>query len=199
MGIELVGLAASILSTAAGTLLPVALKYIQQIRDRHASRTVDASQITSDIEVDSRLTEARRMLKRQRSTASWNRSANSLLTFGQYIVGGVLATSFVQDSLDSRIVGLLGVLVLASSLVHQYYRPDLVARSAAERYVQLRVLIRQAEDEIFARRSETTDAKSVLEVRRLLTAGLEAIDYGELDDLLTRGDVSRAETATGAS
>ena len=88
-------------------------------------RTFEATQ---DLEKDSRLNEARELLGRQESSAKWNRRANGSLTFGQYILGGVLATSFVQVSLSAQGVSLLGVLVLISSLVHQTYRPDLQAR-----------------------------------------------------------------------
>ena len=49
---------------------------------------------TADLEKDSRLSEARELLQRQESNAKWNNRAAGSLVFGQYVVGGVLATSF---------------------------------------------------------------------------------------------------------
>jgi len=137
---------------------------------------------TANLEKDSRLIEARELLQRQESSAKWNNRAAGSLVFGQYVVGGVLATSFVQQSLSTQAVGLLGVLVLISSLIHQTYRPDIQTRGARERAMRLRRLIRQAEDSLFAIRSATEHAPTMHDVRKLVSRGLSEIEEIELSE-----------------
>lgn len=137
---------------------------------------------TANLEKDSRLIEARELLQKQESSAKWNNRAAGSLVFGQYIVGGVLATSFVQQSLSTQAVGLLGVLVLISSLIHQTYRPDIQTRGARERAMLLRRLIRRTEDGLFAIRSDTEDAPTIHDVREIVSRGLSEIEEMELAD-----------------
>lgn len=131
---------------------------------------------TANLEKDSRLAEARELLRKQESSSTWHSRANGSLTFGQYVVGGVLATSFVQQTLSNQIIGLLGVLVLISSLIYQTYRPDLQSRGADERVMRLRRLIRRAEDELFAIKSEIKSAPTIQQVRQLVSRGLSDVE-----------------------
>ncbi|MFL6527935.1 MAG: hypothetical protein ACJ8IQ_07555 [Chthoniobacterales bacterium] len=77
-----------------------------------------------------RLQDARDALERQQRLASANRWTSRLLTFGQYIIGGLLASSFVQQALSREFVGVLGLLVLVSSLLYQHFRPDIALRGS---------------------------------------------------------------------
>jgi hypothetical protein len=77
-----------------------------------------------------------------------NRWSGHLLTFGQYVIGGVLASSFVQQALTPAAVGFLGVLVLLASLIKQQFHPDVRASQAAQTVSKLRALIRYAEDRV---------------------------------------------------
>ena len=137
-----------------------------------------------DYERDTRLENARTALREQESSAKWNKWTVHSLTFGQYIIGGILATSFVQSSLSKEVVGFLGVLVLISSLIHQRFRPDLQYRAAKERAVRLRLLIRKAEDDVYAIRSgRSKTAMSVEDVRQMVSDGLTRIEQAELLDV----------------
>ncbi len=138
---------------------------------------------TANLEKDSRLNEARELLQRQESSAKWNSRAAGSLVFGQYVVGGVLATSFVQQSLSTQVVGLLGVLVLISSLIHQTYRPDVQSRGARERVMRLRKLIRSVEDILFSVRSEVKDVSAIHDVRQMVSRGLTEIEEMELEEI----------------
>lgn len=64
-------------------------------------------QATDDPAKDSRLADAQRALDQQESLAKSNSRAAASLTFRQYIIGGALASSFVQESLTSQVVGFL--------------------------------------------------------------------------------------------
>jgi hypothetical protein len=133
-----------------------------------------------------RLDEAKYALQRQESIARRNQWASSLLVFGQYIIGGALASSFIQDSLSKPIVGTLGVLVLLSSLILQRYRPDLKVRGARERIVKLRSLVREVQDEMIALKVEREGALSIDKIIRKLSRGLTGIETSEIkefDDL----------------
>jgi hypothetical protein len=139
-----------------------------------------------DWEVDTRLAEARNALRRQHRAARLNRWTANSLTVGQYIIGGLLATSFVQNSLSPSVVGFIGLLVLVSSLIHQRFRPDIKARNAAERAVKLRDLIRRGEDLVFEMK-RNGDIAGVQRVRQLVSETLSDIDKAELADLGTLG------------
>jgi hypothetical protein len=95
-----------------------------------------------------RIEEAEQAMVKQNVVARTNRWADHLLTFGQYVIGGVLASSFVQQSLSPAIVGFLGVLVLIASLIKQQFHPDASARDATQKVGKLRALIRSAEDQL---------------------------------------------------
>lgn len=137
---------------------------------------------TANLEKDSRLIEARELLRRQESNATWNSRAAASLVFGQYVVGGVLATSFIQESLSSKAVGLLGVLVLISSLIHQNYRPDVQSRGARERALRLRKLIRHAEDALYSIQAGVKEPSTIHNVRQTVSIGITEIETMELGE-----------------
>jgi hypothetical protein len=95
-----------------------------------------------------RLNEAKQVMTSQEGVAKAAKISNNLLIVGQYIIGGVLASSFVQESLTPKWVGSLGVLVLIASLVKQQFHPDLNAGDARKKASQLKALIRTSEDQL---------------------------------------------------
>lgn len=111
----------------------------------------------------------------------WSRFSASSLTFAQYVVGGSLATSFIQKSLSPEIVGVLGVIVVGASIASQRYRPDVRSRAAALRRRHLQHILREAEDLQFARKTGHPDAPTELEIVRLLSRGLTEVDRIDLD------------------
>jgi hypothetical protein len=129
-----------------------------------------------------RLKDAKDALSRQKSLATTNRWMSALLTIGQYIIGGLLASSFVQESLTRQTVGILGVLVLLSSLVYQRFRPDIQLRGALRRAMKLKALIRAVEDDLYAIESNSAEAPTVDQIRRRISQGLSEIDASEIED-----------------
>lgn len=93
-----------------------------------------------------RLDEARAARLKEQNAARVYTFASHALTFGQYVIGGVLASSFVQEALSPKIVGVFGVLVLIASLIKQQYHPDVSAKQASIKAAQLQALIRETED-----------------------------------------------------
>jgi hypothetical protein len=98
--------------------------------------------------IDKRLKELKDYLARQEAMEKRNRFSGGFLTIGQYIVGGVLATSFIQETLSNQITGFLGVLVLVASIIHQRFRPDLKVASARNRVTRLKKILRSANDQV---------------------------------------------------
>jgi len=141
------------------------------------------SELEASPEKDSRLLELKEELKRQESIAKWQGLSATFLTFSQYIIGGVLTTSFIQETLTSGVVGFLGLLVLLSSLIHQHFRPDLHSRFAKERIVVLRNVKRQVEDGIFAIEKEKSRPEELHNIRDYVTRSLLELESSELRDL----------------
>jgi hypothetical protein len=133
-----------------------------------------------------RLKEVQAALARQQSVARTNRWMSRLLTVGQYIIGGLLASSFVQQSLSREMVGALGLLVLISSLIYQHFRPDIQLRGAMGRSLRLRALMRQADDDLYAMRASSPGAPSVADFRRKISATLSDIEESEFQDVTAR-------------
>jgi hypothetical protein len=148
-------------------------------------RTANTSD--NDPEEESRLADARHELRRQEMRSRWSRIAAGLLTFAQYIVGGILASSFVQKNLSGDTVGFLGVVVLVSSLVHQRYRPDVQFRCGKGRCATLRRLIRSTEDDLFALREHRAGAPTLLDIRKRISDGLTRIEESEIAELDEQG------------
>jgi hypothetical protein len=165
----------SVVITIIAGLLAISMEFFFSRSDRR-----EPVEETRDPEKDSRLPELRHELSRQKAMARWSGRAAASLTVGQYIVGGVLASSFIQQALSAHIIGLLGLLVILSSLIHQRFRPDLVASGARRRTLLLRVLIRTIEDDIFAMKEKRPDAPNIFDLRRKASLGLAAIEQSEL-------------------
>jgi len=89
----------------------------------------------------------------------------------------------VQQSLSKEIIGVLGVLVLASSLIRQHYRPDLQLAGARERATKLKATIREVEDFIYMREEGQPNAPQPQEIRKILRDALGKIEADEVREL----------------
>jgi hypothetical protein len=187
--ITAVAAAVAVASTSGAGILS------ESVKRGTALRTLDSKvefRPTEDPIKDSRLSDARKVLQRQESIAKRNGWADGLLVFGQYVIGGVLASSFVQQSLSLHVIGVLGVLVLLSSVIRQSYRPDLQARDARNRIVSIRALIRRVEDDLYAIESKQVGAPTIYDIRQRVSAELAQVEVSELLE-------SRRETTKAAS
>jgi len=126
-----------------------------------------------------RILEASRVLHEQENLAKAHRLGGGLLTFGQFVIGGLLASSFMQQELAKPLIGVLGLMVLASSIIRQHYQPESAAVAARERAVKLKAIIREVEDQIYYREQALAEALSPAELRRMLTEALNEVDVSE--------------------
>jgi len=189
-----IGLVVSILATGIGAAIAEWSKKLSaRVRPKlHWGGPLycDSEDISEGInsEFTVRLQDARWAKSRQERIAIWNKRANAFLTLAQYVVGGVLATSFVQQSLSKEAVGLLGVIVLVSKLIHQHYRPDLVFAGASQRAVFLSHTIRSVEDDLFALSNGMVlpETKSIDIIRRRVSKALSQIEQAELTEINSR-------------
>ena len=123
----------------------------EYVIDRGESREVISARAASRVargRVSTRLKEAANLLKSQRAIESRSNLASNTLTVAQYIIGGLLASSFVQQSLNPKIVGALGILVLIASLFKQHFHPETDAEEARRKGLQLQAFIRTSEDDL---------------------------------------------------
>jgi hypothetical protein len=180
MGSEI--LVAVLLSFTATLASAVIAGFSERFRGSKSAH-LELTQPTNDPVKDSRLNELRGALARQKKVASLNGMADSYLTFGQYIVGGVLASSFIQESFSSQVTGAFGILVLLSSLIRQRYRPDIKAVGAKRRIVSLRSFIREVEDNLYTLNTAQEDALSIYAIRQKVTAQLSKFEESELVDV----------------
>jgi len=140
---------------------------------------------TKDIRELVRIAEIASALQRQERIATWSGRADVLLVFGQVVIGGLLASTFLQDELSKSVIGLLGVLVLVASLVHKQFRPDVNYAAARQRAVLHRQLLRETEDEVLfiqQREIKSPNADAVERLRRNVTHRLFEIEMAEAQD-----------------
>ena len=123
----------------------------------------------------SRMAELDDAIRRQESSLRRAQLSDIALTVGQFIIGGVLASSFVQTTLPS-LVGFLGLLVLASSLVRQQFRPERESRLTLERLALLKKMRRKAQDLTAEVDAGANDAPSRNEIAKLVSNGLNEVD-----------------------
>jgi hypothetical protein len=171
----------SFVLSAGGALLAFVLGYFFSER-RSVTDVATDTVPNADPVVQARIPDAQRALRRQESAATWYRRMSGALTASHYLVGAALASAFLQASLSDYWTGSLGLVVLLSQVVQQRYRPDLRSLGATERATYLRRLIREAEDELFARESGGVGAKSILDIRRMVSAVLSEIDTSEASE-----------------
>jgi hypothetical protein len=146
------GSAASIGAKLFGELLTRKDRVVSRGRsialDSAPSSVKENAVVVARRQVVVRLNEVRVARDAQEGSARVARISNNALTVAQYVIGGVLASSFVQESLTPKWVGFLGVLVLIASLVKQQFHPELNAEDARKKALRLKALIRISEDEL---------------------------------------------------
>lgn len=178
------GAAASIIGAVLGILASIAASWASFRR-----KTPEPPDPHANLEDLTRIDEVRDALRRNDSIARWAGRSNGFLVFTQVVIGGVLATSFVQGQLRQSTVGFLGVLVLVSSLVHQQFRPDLKYRGARRRVAKLTALLRQAEDGVFEIQQDKATAPRLEVLRRYVTRQLSQIEQTEVDEMPGDGHI----------
>jgi hypothetical protein len=121
-----------------------------------------------------RIDGARTAMLRQVRRAKWGKFSSNSLTFGQYVIGAVMASAFVQKSLSPNIVGIFGIVVLIASAMKQHYHPDANVQNALQSASQLETLISQSEDRLVVIQttaaSNTDDPMPYLELMERITA-----------------------------
>ena len=132
-----------------------------------------------------RLDEVRNARSKQLRMARASTWSSYSLTFGQYIIGGVLATSFIQQQLSPNIIGFFGVLVVLASLIKQHYHPEVSAKVASQKAAKLQALIRDTEDRITAiqakRDGSDDNPDALLAIVSRITGTLTQIDNAVVD------------------
>jgi hypothetical protein len=178
MSIEIVAAVVGAVAAGLSALIPALAQKTAAV-----SAAFEGRKTEEETGLQARLRETRIALRRQRRLATAYRLAGSLLTFSQVVIGGILTSSFVQQSLSKDLVGILGLIVLAASLVRQYSRPEVLFLGARQRAAQLKALIRDAEDQISFSEEGVQGALPQYKIQKMLTEGLKLVDEAEIRDL----------------
>ena len=109
---------------------------------------IESPSIVARRHVKTRIKEAIDYRADQLRAAKWSNGSSNLLIIGQYIIGGVLASSFIQEWLTPKWVGALGVVVLIASLFRQQYLPELKVEPSKRNGAKAQGLIRLSEDQL---------------------------------------------------
>jgi hypothetical protein len=117
----------------------------EQTKAQSADETITPWAIARS-RVITRLQEARSERLSQLSIRKWSSVSSHFLTISQYVIGGALASSFVQETLSPKWVGGLGVLVLVASLFKQQFHPEINSERAGSKSYRLKSLITTSED-----------------------------------------------------
>jgi hypothetical protein len=146
-----------------------------------------------------RLTDAREAYAAEKSSARSTKTVSNILIFVQVIVGGVLATSFVQHQ-DPTIVALLGIVVLVATLVRQAYHPEVNAQQSKLKSAKLLGVIRASEDELVAVDAKSTKGEDRTDTLIAMTAELtKKLNEVENSDQITTALAARTSPGKSAS
>jgi hypothetical protein len=147
-----------------------------------------------DLSVFLNIDEIRKEAEEQESDKRWFGRMNFSLQLAQGLVGAVMTSSVVHDSITipKQATGVLGLLVLAATLMHQLIRPDLKRQCAQGRATALRSLLRVAQQEIaLIERSGAEDYPRIERLCRLVRGSMDRIDQSYVDE--QQGIVSKIQ------
>jgi hypothetical protein len=118
--------------------------------------------------------------ERQKGIAKWSRITSQTLTFGQYIIGAMLTTSLVQNSLSKTWISVFGLLVILCSATKQHFHVDENAQASDTRAKRLRALVRYAQDQIAILEVRSTKGENrtdaFIDLLNEITASLNQIE-----------------------
>ncbi len=151
----------------------------QEIEPTPAER---ATKIAKD-QVRARLAEAIEERERQASSGRWSRITSRVLTFGQYIIGALLTTSFAQNSLSKTYLSVFGLLVILCSATKQHFHVDENAQASSVRAQKLRSLVRFVQDQIVILEARSVDGQdrtdAFITLLSEITSNLSQIETSE--------------------
>lgn len=154
-----------------------------------------SAQITN---IENKLNEAISILDKQKALKLRNHWVSWLLKIGQYLTGGILATSFFQEALSAQVAGFLGLLILLCTFMNQHFRPDVKFINAKTRILKLTRLIRTAKDSLSALDAKEKDAPDELSIIKTISEGIDEVERSQHLDyaLMQRKLPSRFTKAT---
>jgi hypothetical protein len=185
MDFELVGLAVAAVSTLMSLLASVFKDVILQDSNKLVSSILKTlgkattKEPPDESHVMKRLSQTRDAYKREKRNARISGWASGLLVFGQYVVGVVLTSSFISETFSPQLIGLLGLVVLISTTLHQRYRPDLSARIAKAKACWLLTAVHKAEDSLEFIKQGLPNAPKEENIIKMLSRHLDRIEDDE--------------------
>lgn len=138
----------------------------------------------SKLEKDANLPELWKERDSQESSFKRNKFSSNALKIGQYLLGTILASAFIQETIPGPVTGALGVLVLFATVSQQHFRPDVVYRGSHLRMALLDDVERRAKNDLFKFEKKEVTARSIYEIREEISEVLKEVDEKEIEDLI---------------
>lgn len=125
--------------------------------------------------IDARFAELSTLEKKYNRIMKWTRRAGNLLSFTQYVIGVVVASSYFQGASSKELIGFLGLSVVVATAIQQRYRPEVRSRKGEKAVARIRALKREAQDKLAQQLPHA-------HVLQLLTHGINRIERDESID-----------------
>ena len=106
----------------------------------------------------------------------WYRRSAVLLRVAQYVVGGALASNYVQTAFGTGELAIVGLLVLMSSLLDQAFHPETRAADARIKNSRLAQLKRESGLMWVRYQDPATEKPDIEPLLSLLTEGLNELE-----------------------
>ncbi|MBC7879301.1 MAG: hypothetical protein H7Y59_19195 [Anaerolineales bacterium] len=172
---------ATIFSVILTVLSVIATVYLQRLKTEE-KLVGTKNTLTVEGERDhltNRMIEAKAILQKLKKQAQTSKNLNSYLIIAQFVVGTTLASSFIQQSLPSFVIGILGVVVLVSTVFRQQFRPDVQFSIANAKAQYLEIEIRNVEDEDYKRKRGDANAPTDSKIISMISKALNKVTKDE--------------------
>ena len=194
---DVVAAVVAALSTLIATLVSAYATFLREkskSSDEKATSTANLAVQSDEVKtleqkmrehLKTRINEAMLSVQRYNRESAIQKLSNNFLVFGQYVVGVALTSSFLQANLTPTWTGVLGLIVLITTAMHQRYRPDIKKRVSDAKVALLRTTIRNVQDEL-----ATNDNPPINNIIKRITKTLNRIEIEESDEWINEELVS---------
>jgi hypothetical protein len=132
--------------------------------------------------IERRLDYADSKILQYENDSTVNGYIKGMLLIGQYVIGALLTSAFVQRSLPADIVGAAGLLVLVCSTWNERFRPDLKEKGAKKRAQLLRAIRMTVDNSLTELRSGLLGAASTSDLLEKVTQRISEVEASEAEE-----------------
>jgi len=136
----------------------------------------------------------RQELHRQARIERVGRGVVYVASIAEYVVGILLATSFIQQILPAHLTALVGLLVLTAALVRRQFHPEETTCQASRSRTRIIAALRDGEDHLAELNCAVAQAREYLALARKISQDLTLIQAAAIEPI-SRWRIVNAEQA----